>query len=177
METKLLRSFAFILLAMVASTRVVSAQPPDCGAPPQLPVKSQEEEKVKGELEGKAQFFLRLLAGGDLKGAVEAERRTIYQSADAIQAAWQAAYLSYLFCSTVMSDNTISSQEKLSAILAFKQGMCMVPQNILIKLAEFVQEGSMIQSNFMQTNDARLLIRDTKNGSRRWKISSITISV
>jgi hypothetical protein len=150
----LLRSFAFVLVAMLASVRVVSAQSLNCGAPPPLPVQSQEDEKIKGELEGKAQFLLRLVGGGDLKGAVEAERRTIYQSADKIQAAWQAAYLSYLFCSTVMSDNSISSQEKLSAILVFKQGMCTVPQKILITLAEFVQEGSAIQSDFIQTNDA-----------------------
>jgi hypothetical protein len=53
-----------------------------------------------------------------------------------------------------MSDNSISSQEKLSAILVFKQGMCTVPQKILTTLAEFVQEGSAIQSDFIQTNDA-----------------------
>jgi hypothetical protein len=153
-EAKMRRSFALVLIAMVAGSRIVSAQSLNCGTPPQLPLQSQEEEKVKGELEGKAQFFSRLVAGGNLKGAVEAERRTIYQSADGVQAAWQAAYLSYLFCSTVMSDKSVSSQEKLSAILIFRQGMCMVPQNILIKLAEFVQEGSAIQSNFMQTDDA-----------------------
>ena len=35
-----------------------SAQPLNCGTPPQLPIQSQGEEKVMGELEGKAQFFL-----------------------------------------------------------------------------------------------------------------------
>jgi hypothetical protein len=75
--TKMLRSFAFILVAMVPSICVVSAQPLNCGTPPQLPTQYQEEEKIKGELEGKAQFFLRLIGGGNLKGAVEAERHTI----------------------------------------------------------------------------------------------------
>jgi hypothetical protein len=153
----MLRSFAFVLIAVLAGGRVVLAQPLNCGTPPQLPLQSQEQEKIKGELEGKAQFFSRLVAGGNLKGAVEAERRTIYQAADVLQAAWEAAYLSYLFCSTVMSDSSISSQEKLSAILVFRQGMCMVPQNLLIKLAEFVQEGSTIQSNFIQTDDAQAI--------------------
>jgi hypothetical protein len=151
------RLFALVLAALVVGGRVVSAQQLNCGAPPQLPVQSQEDEKIKGDLEGKAQFFTRLLAGGDLKGAVEAERRTIYQSANAIQAAWESAYVSYLFCSTVMSDNTLSSQEKLNAILVFRQGMCTVPQNLSIKLAELVQSGSTIQSDFIRTDDAPVI--------------------
>jgi hypothetical protein len=127
---------------------------PHCGSPPLLPVQSQEYESIKGELEGKAEFLSRLIGNGNLKGAVEAEHRTIYQAADAIQAAWQSAYLSYLFCSTVMSDNTMSSQEKLNAIVVFRQGMCTVPQNLFVKLAELVQEGSQIQSDFLSTDDA-----------------------
>jgi hypothetical protein len=105
------------------------------------------------------QFNLRRrkIGGGDLKGAVEARHRTIYQSADAIQAAWQSAYLSYLFCSTVMSDNSMSGQEKLQSIIVFKQGMCTVPQNMLVKLAELVQEGSKIQSDFISTNDPAVI--------------------
>jgi hypothetical protein len=142
-ERKVHRLSALVMVAVVAGGRVVSAQPPNCVPPPQLPVQSQEDEKIKGELEGKAQFFSRLVGDSSLKGAVEAERRTIYQSANGIQAAWESAYLTYLFCSTVMSDPSISSQGKLSAILAFKQGMCMVPQQLLITLAEFVNEGNM----------------------------------
>jgi hypothetical protein len=148
------RSFALMLVAMLAGMRVVSAEPLNCGTPPQLPVQSQEDEKIKGELLGQAQFLSRLIGGGNLKGAVEAEHHTIYQSADAIQAAWQSAYLSYLFCSTVMSDNSLSSQEKLSAIVVFRQGMCTVPQSLLVNLAEFVQEGSKIQADFLNTDDA-----------------------
>jgi hypothetical protein len=117
-------------------------------------VQSQEDEKIKGELQGKAQFLTRMLANGNFQGAVEAERKTIYQSVTGLQAAWQAAYLTYLFCSTVMSDKTLSSQQKLSAIMVFKQGMCAVPQALLITLAQLVQEGGAMQSEFVQTDDA-----------------------
>ena len=151
------RLCALTLAATLAAGRVASAAPLNCGAPPQLPTQSQEYEKIKGELEGKADFLSRLIANGNLQGAVEAEHRTIYQSADAIQAAWQSAYLSYLFCSTVMSDNSMSSQEKLNAIVVFRQGMCTVPQNLLVRLAELVQEGSQIQSDFMNTNDPAVI--------------------
>jgi hypothetical protein len=151
------RAFGLMLVAMFAGGRVVSAELLNCGAPPQLPVQSQEEEKIKGDLEGRAKFLSGFIGGGDLKGAVEAEHRTIYQAADAIQAAWQAAYLSYLFCSTVMSDNSMSSQEKLNAIVVFRQGMCTVPQNLLVRLAELVQEGSQLQSDFINTNDPAVI--------------------
>jgi hypothetical protein len=130
------RSFALALVAVVAGARVAAGQTLDCPAPPQLPVQSQEDEKIKGELQGKAQFLTRMLANGNFQGAVEAERKTIYQSVTGLQAAWQAAYLTYLFCSTVMSDKTLSSQQKLSAIMVFKQGMCAVPQALLITLAQ-----------------------------------------
>jgi hypothetical protein len=119
-----------------------------------MPVQSEEEEKIKGELQGKAQFLTRMLANGNFQGAVEAERKTIYQSASGLQASWQAAYLTYLFCSTVMSDKALSSQQKLSAIIVFRQGMCAVPQILLITLAQLVQEGSAMQLEFVQTDDA-----------------------
>lgn len=94
-----------------------------------------------------------MLANGNFQGAVEAERKTIYESASGLQAPWQTAYLTYLFCSTVMSDKTLSSQQKLSAIIVFRQGMCTVPQTLLITLVELVQEGSVIQSDFIGSND------------------------
>jgi hypothetical protein len=151
---KMWRSFAFALLAsIIAAARVAFAQSLECPAPPQLPVQSQEDEKIKGDLQGKAQFFIRMLANGNFQGAVEAERKTIYQSAIGLQAPWEAAYLTYLFCSTVMSDKALSSQQKLSAIIVFRQGMCTVPQSLLVTLAELVQEGNAIQSDFLQTND------------------------
>ena len=145
---------ALLLVAVVTASRIATAQSVNCGVPPQRPMQSQEEEKIKGDLQGKAQFLTRLLANGNFQGAVEAERKTIYQSTSGLQAAWQAAYLSYIFCSTVVSDQSLSSQEKLNAILSFRQGMCTVPQGLLIKLAELVQGGSAIQSHFIQTDDA-----------------------
>jgi hypothetical protein len=151
------RLLVLLVVALAASGRAVSAQPMNCGAAPRLPVESQQEEKIKVELTGKAQFFSRMAGDSGLKNAVEAERRTIYQSANTIQAAWESAYLSYLFCSTVISDKSLSAQGKLGAILEFRKGMCTVPQDLLIKLAEFVNEGSAMQSAFVATyNEAAI---------------------
>ena len=77
---------ALLLVAVVTASRIATAQSVNCGVPPQLPMQSQEEEKIKGDLQGKAQFLTRLLANGNFQGAVEAERKTIYQSTSGLQA-------------------------------------------------------------------------------------------
>lgn len=86
-------------------------------------MKYQEFEKFKGDLDGKAQLLSKLLGHAELKGAVEAERNTIFQSADHVLAAWQASYLSYVFCAKVMSDENLSTQIKIDAWRQFHQAM------------------------------------------------------
>jgi len=113
-----------VLVALVVGNNgLVSAQPLDCGKPPELPYKSQESEKLKGELEGKAQMLSRLVGNADLKGAVETERKTLFQSADQVLVAWQANYLSYEFCASVMSDKSLSVEKRIDAWHQFQQAM------------------------------------------------------
>jgi hypothetical protein len=89
----MIRFLVFVMVALVGNSDMVSAGTLDCGKPPELPYKSQESEKLKGELEGTAQMLSRLVGNADLKGAVETERNTLFQSADQVLAAWQANYL------------------------------------------------------------------------------------
>jgi hypothetical protein len=112
-----------LIVALVGNSVVVSAQTLDCGKPPELPYKSQETEKLKGELEGKAQLLSRLVGKGDLKGEVETERNTVFQSADQVLAAWEANYLSYVFCASVMSDPSLSVEQRRDAWKQFQQAM------------------------------------------------------
>ena len=169
------RLLVLLVVALAASGRAVSAQPMNCGAAPRLPVESQQEEKIKVELTGKAQFFSRMAGDSGLKNAVEAERRTIYQSANTIQAAWESAYLSYLFCSTVISDKSLSAQGKLGAILEFRKGMCTVPQDLLIKLAEFVNKGARCSLHSSPPITKQPFNKVIANGSGKSRNSSTTI--
>lgn len=119
----MLRLLVFALLTLACCGRVATAQSLDCGKPPEVPFKSQETEKLKGELEGKAQLLSRLIGNADLKGAVTTERNTIYQSADQVLAAWQAAYISYVFCASVLSDKSLSPDKRIDAWRQFQQAM------------------------------------------------------
>src|SRR4051794_28457088 len=78
-----------IFLAFSCICYSANAQSVDCGKPPELPLKQQETEKLKGDLEGKAQLLSRLVGTGNLKGAIETERNTIWQStSETTIAAW-----------------------------------------------------------------------------------------
>jgi hypothetical protein len=135
-----------LVLAVIGGSSIVSAQPLDCGKPPELPLKSQETEKLKGELEGKAQMLSRLIGNADLKGAVETERNTLFQSADQVLAAWQANYLSYVFCASVMSDKSLSVEKRIDAWRQFQQAM--QPQKSAV---------SIIRNAFSSTQSIKLL--------------------
>jgi hypothetical protein len=117
------RLLVFVMIILIGKGSVLSAQSLDCGKPPELPYKSQETEKLRGELEGKAQLLSRLIGNADLKGAVETERNTLFQSADQVLAAWQANYLSYVFCASVMSDKSLSVEKRIDAWRQFQQAM------------------------------------------------------
>jgi hypothetical protein len=119
----MIRFLVFVIVALVGNSGAVFPQSLDCGKPPELPYKSQESEKLKGELEGKAQMLSRLVGNADLKGAVETERNTIFQSADQVLAAWQSNYLSYVFCASVMSDKSLSVEKRIDAWREFQQAM------------------------------------------------------
>lgn len=92
-----------------------------CGSPPELPMKAGETDRIKGNLEGKAQFLSRLVGDASLAGNIENERQTIYQSSDKIFAAQQDAFLLYMFCISVMGDKSLSTQDKITAIRQYKQ--------------------------------------------------------
>jgi hypothetical protein len=141
-----MRLLVCLVLAVIGGSRTVSAQPLDCGKPPELPLKSQETEKLKGELEGKAQMLSRLIGNADLKGAVETERNTLFQSADQVLAAWQANYLSYVFCASVMSDKSLSVEKRIDAWRQFQQAM--QPQKSAV---------SVIRNAFSSTQSIKIL--------------------
>lgn len=54
---------------------------------------------------------------------MKTERNTIFQSADKVSAAWQASYLSYVFCASIMSDKSLSAEKRIEAWRQFQQAM------------------------------------------------------
>lgn len=107
----------FLLLAL---SKPVGAREADCGAPPSLPTTIQNEESIKGQLHGQADFLTKFVGQAQLSGQIAAAKKQIYQSSDKFFAAQKAAYLSYLFCILIRQDNSLSTSEKLKALETFK---------------------------------------------------------
>ena len=114
-------------IALVLSICVISQAKSQnvCGNPPELPTKAEDTEKIKGALDGKAQFLSRFVGEAGLSGKINNERKTIYQSADKISAAQQDAYLAYMFCTVIMDDRSLSTKDKIKAIQEFKRPISM----------------------------------------------------
>lgn len=102
----------FVALMLSFSAR---AQP-SCGDPPRV-----DDQTLKGDLEGKAQFLSRLVGDANLKGQIETARTDIFSKYPNAGEAHSDAYLEYMFCSFVLSDPKLTAQEKLRAILEFRQ--------------------------------------------------------
>ena len=94
-----------------------------CGAPPELQTKAQDTEKIKGDLQGKAQLLSRFVGDASLSGKIEQEKISIYQSADTVSAAQQIAYVYYIFCSIILPDTTLSTPDKIKALTDFQDKM------------------------------------------------------
>lgn len=151
----MVRFCALIIVCISAmAARPVYAQAPlSCGPSPEMPAQSAAYEKIKGDLEAKANALIKLLGNPDLKAAVDDERRAINKSASGLDAAWQIAHLSYVFCSKVMADTSKVIALKLNAIVQFRRGACTIPQDVLVAVNEFVAEGAKMQDNFVLHED------------------------
>ena len=140
------------------------ADDPICGAAPSLPTTANTAESIKGQLQGQADFLLKLVGKAELAGQVEAARNSIYQTSDTFFAAQKEAYLAYMFCVVVMNDKTLSTQDKLDAINKFKRPIgaekakADAARKLQIdQLAGFINEASSIQEKFVATDDVNAI--------------------
>jgi hypothetical protein len=110
-----------LVLGVLLQTETATAQHSICGKPPEWEIKSQNTEKLKGDLQGKAQLLTKYLGSAELSGQIQTERQTIYQNSEQPEARRQDAYLAYMFCVLIMDDRTLSTNDKIKAINEFKQ--------------------------------------------------------
>jgi len=73
-------------------------------------------ESKKGEIKGKADAISKYLGSADLGGQIEMQRKTIYQTSDASEAARLDRYLFYVACMVIMKDKNANFQAKIDAI-------------------------------------------------------------
>jgi WD40 repeat protein len=87
------------------------AQTVNCGAQPkELPPDVQE--KIKGDVEGKAQLFTKLLGDAALKGTVEASKTELQQKYKDVDKAQMDRYMSWVSCQSIMQDKNLTTAEK-----------------------------------------------------------------
>jgi YD repeat-containing protein len=108
----------FFLAAAFASPRICHSQ--DCGAPPSLPTSIQNDENLKGQLQGQADFLSKLVGKAALSGEIKAAKKEIYQSSDQFFAAQKEAYLAYLFCLIIMKEKTLGPLDKIKALQEYR---------------------------------------------------------
>jgi hypothetical protein len=107
----------FSFIGLVAGTmNSAFAQQINCGPPPQLDQRLQNDESIKGNLQGKAQFLSKLVGSADLGGQIETTKKELYVQSKDYYPAQQEAYLSYLFCAIISADTKLSTLEKLDAL-------------------------------------------------------------
>jgi hypothetical protein len=111
-------AFAVVAICCPESAR---AQDTLCGKTPEFDSRLENLERWKGDLEGRAQALARFLGTGELSGKIETERRELYKSSDRAEAARADAYLTYLFCVTIMNDRSLSTADKLKVIQEFRR--------------------------------------------------------
>jgi hypothetical protein len=107
---------AMATLAVWLVLFAVAQAQPSCGDPPRI-----DDQTLKGDLDGKAQFLSRLVGDASLKGHIETARTDIFSKYPNAGATRSDAYLEYMFCSFVLTDSKLSAQEKFRAIQEFRQ--------------------------------------------------------
>ena len=101
--------------AVILSPGPVVAQV-NCGAEPHdVPVEVQEE--LKGDVQGKAQLFTRLLGEAQLQGAVDATRRELNEKHRDIDQSQLDRYMLWTTCQAILADRTLTPQEKIDQYL------------------------------------------------------------
>lgn len=74
-----MRRYILCLVAtlLLFSPTIALGQTVNCGEQPKIP--PDVEESIKGDVQGKAQLFTKLLGNAELKGAVEASKKELQQ--------------------------------------------------------------------------------------------------
>ena len=105
-----MRLFLMVVLLTPYSKWVLAADP-TCGDPPAV-----TNERVKGEVEVKANAITKILGALGFGAAYEKSREDIFNKYDDSNAARADQYLYFVVCNIVLGSTTMTDQEKLEKI-------------------------------------------------------------
>jgi len=113
-----MRRLVLCALLVLVSCNATSAQiHPVCGSPPEIKgIPQEEEDLLKGQIEGNAKLFSRLLGDARLAGQVESTKKTITQNFPKLNEAIAFRYFQYVTCVTVMNDTSLTTAQKIDLL-------------------------------------------------------------
>ena len=111
-----MRSVIVVAALLCASSAVVRAQQISCGDVPKI--QRSVEQKLKADVEGKAQLFTKLLGNADVKGTVEKSKTELYQEHQDVGKDEIDLYFAWVSCQTIASDQSLSSTDKVNQWMA-----------------------------------------------------------
>jgi hypothetical protein len=99
-------SLSFVLVSFSASAQI------SCGdATKDVPTAIQEQ--LKGDVQGKAQLFTKLLGTAEIKGTVDASRTELYEAHKDLDQHQIDMYFMWISCQTISSDKSLQTKDKL----------------------------------------------------------------
>ncbi|MGY8706000.1 hypothetical protein RAD16_09665 [Bradyrhizobium sp. 18BD] len=102
--------FVATLLSLLPTTAL--AQAVNCGEQPQFP--PDIEKSIKGDVQGKAQLFTKLLGNAELKGAVDTSKKELQQKYNNVDKAKIDQYMAWVSCQSIMQDRNLATEKKNS---------------------------------------------------------------
>jgi hypothetical protein len=116
------KKFCLLLLVLLGLPNYAVAIRDICGAPPPDQFREENNESIKGDLAGKANFLSGFVGKAELGGKIDATRKELFAKYSDANAAYMDRYLLYMFCYVLFDPkNTQTPQEKMQAIQEFKR--------------------------------------------------------
>ena len=109
-------AFAIAFFVLLGPTAGSAAQQISCGDRPKI--ERSAEEKLKGDVQGKAQLLTRRLADADIQGTVETSKSELYQQHQDVGRDEIDEYFAWISCQTINSDSNLSTSDKLDKWMA-----------------------------------------------------------
>ncbi len=111
------RKFYWFLLLLLGLPNLAVANREICGEPPPARFREENNESIKGELEGKANFLSSFVGKAELGGKIESTRKEIFAKYSDANAANIDRYLAYMFCVVIFDPkNKQDTNDKIKAI-------------------------------------------------------------
>jgi hypothetical protein len=140
--------FALFLWSFAAQAQV------QCGSQPEN-IPPDVQQRIKGDVEGKAQIFTKLLGDLNLKGKVDASRNEVYQRFNDVDKSTIDRYMIWVSCQIIMLDRNLTTADKTKLWIDIYR--------------ELVQKHSELPSASQSvTSEDEVLNRDSKNLYPPW---------